>query len=342
MTPSRLDPFSQESAASISGSSAPECALSGNRKLIPTLAPCCENTGPASQTTETCDLFGPVESSDRTSFAAGSLARTLATRESAPESMVSDPGYGQSSPELLASYDRSSRRWKTSQLCLDGDLSEFSETWPRSGMTRSGIAYLLPPLAPRRIRDRVWIVAHASEPWIQDESLGELDGEARPRESEGTERQRLRNADWIWRCGSEPTANRARARAADRAGAARGSLTDAESSRHGAQGDALATPTAGMADRGDRGDLNTAVKGYRSGHTRWPTPTTGDSRSSGSRNTATSKAHLGISLRDAVRGRRARSMFRTPTVQDASTTGARQRNTLPLNAAIGGARTRRG
>lgn len=28
----------------------------------------------------------------------------------------------------------------------------------------------------------------------------------------------------------------------------------------------------GMADRGDRGDLNTAVKGYVSKHTRWPTP----------------------------------------------------------------------
>jgi hypothetical protein len=34
----------------------------------------------------------------------------------------------------------------------------------------------------------------------------------------------------------------------------------------------------------------------------WPTPTAGDSRSSGSRNTATSKAHSGISLTDAVRG----------------------------------------
>jgi DNA (cytosine-5)-methyltransferase 1 len=33
----------------------------------------------------------------------------------------------------------------------------------------------------------------------------------------------------------------------------------------------------------------------------WPTPTAGDAKSSGSRNTANSKAHPGISLTDAVR-----------------------------------------
>lgn len=43
------------------------------------------------------------------------------------------------------------------------------------------------------------------------------------------------------------------------------------------------TPVAGMADRGDRGDLNTAVKGYASpsGHTRWPTPRRVDANSAG-------------------------------------------------------------
>jgi DNA (cytosine-5)-methyltransferase 1 len=34
----------------------------------------------------------------------------------------------------------------------------------------------------------------------------------------------------------------------------------------------------------------------------WPTPTAGDANGSGSRNTATSKAHAGISLTDAVLG----------------------------------------
>jgi len=34
----------------------------------------------------------------------------------------------------------------------------------------------------------------------------------------------------------------------------------------------------------------------------WPTPTSGDAKSSGSRNTPTSQAHFGVSLTDAVRG----------------------------------------
>jgi hypothetical protein len=34
----------------------------------------------------------------------------------------------------------------------------------------------------------------------------------------------------------------------------------------------------------------------------WPTPTAGDSKSSGSRNTSTSAAHFGVSLTDAIRG----------------------------------------
>ena len=56
--------------------------------------------------------------------------------------------YGASTLELLASYDPNLSLWKTSQHCLDGDLQTFSETWPRSGMMRNGIAYRLPPLVP--------------------------------------------------------------------------------------------------------------------------------------------------------------------------------------------------
>jgi hypothetical protein len=50
----------------------------------------------------------------------------------------------------------------------------------------------------------------------------------------------------------------------------------------------------------------------------WPTPTVGDSKSSGSRNTAGSKAHAGISLTDAVRGDggKGRQPWPTPTASD--------------------------
>lgn len=57
-------------------------------------------------------------------------------------------GCGANSPASLARFDRGSSSWKTSQLCLDGDSAEFSETWPRSGLMLNGIAYRLPTLVP--------------------------------------------------------------------------------------------------------------------------------------------------------------------------------------------------
>ena len=39
--------------------------------------------------------------------------------------------------------------WKTWQRCLLGGWISFSGRWPRSGTMRNGIAYRLPPLAPR-------------------------------------------------------------------------------------------------------------------------------------------------------------------------------------------------
>jgi len=59
---------------------------------------------------------------------------------------------GQSFCESFAALNRDGSWRKTSQgysqVTLDGFLEEYSETWPRAGMTRSGTAYRLPPLAP--------------------------------------------------------------------------------------------------------------------------------------------------------------------------------------------------
>jgi len=52
--------------------------------------------------------------------------------------MDSEVGFGVSLSESLASYDRATSSWKTYQGCLFGGLTEFSETWPRSGSMRSG------------------------------------------------------------------------------------------------------------------------------------------------------------------------------------------------------------
>jgi hypothetical protein len=68
-----------------------------------------------------------------------------AARELASAALAA--AYGQSTPDLLASFDRDSSSWRTSQGCLIEGLTSFSGRWPRSGMMRNGTAYRLPPLA---------------------------------------------------------------------------------------------------------------------------------------------------------------------------------------------------
>ena len=86
---------------------------------------------------------GPMESPSMSS-AADFPARTSALPGTKWESMENGPGYGSSTPELLASFDPVSSSWKTSQICWLEGLATFSGRWPRSGMTRNGIAYQLP------------------------------------------------------------------------------------------------------------------------------------------------------------------------------------------------------
>ena len=83
-----------------------------------------------------------------------SPVRTPASRKperSDPAWTANARGYGVSWLALLAKLDPSSRSWKTSQTCLSetGEIgsAEYSETWPRSGRMRNGIAYQRPTLA---------------------------------------------------------------------------------------------------------------------------------------------------------------------------------------------------
>lgn len=81
-----------------------------------------------------------------TCLAADSLAR-MSREQMPPEtgSTVDGADYGLSISESLASYDRDSLSWRTSQICLTGESVEFSEDWPKSGMTRNGTLFQLPP-----------------------------------------------------------------------------------------------------------------------------------------------------------------------------------------------------
>jgi len=49
---------------------------------------------------------------------------------------------------VVLSNDPDTRSWRTCEGCLDGGWETYSETWPRSGMTRSGTAYQLLPSVP--------------------------------------------------------------------------------------------------------------------------------------------------------------------------------------------------
>ncbi len=81
-------------------------------------------------------------------YAEGSPARTSAKPEPKKASMGNDPVCGLSLPGSFASFDRDTSSWKTSQRSLFGDWIEYSGTWPRSGMMRSGIVFPLRPSAP--------------------------------------------------------------------------------------------------------------------------------------------------------------------------------------------------
>lgn len=80
------------------------------------------------------------------SSVADSLARTLAVLDKALALTVLAPDSGSITPVLLAKYGHNTHSWRTSALFGETDLTEFSGTWPRSGMVWNGTAYQLPPL----------------------------------------------------------------------------------------------------------------------------------------------------------------------------------------------------
>lgn len=86
-----------------------------------------------------------------TSSPPASPARTSHRQVTKQAYTVKDLDSGPRPADVLARYDQALRFWKTSQLSLlaitEDGLDEFSETWPRSGIAVSGIAYRLPNLA---------------------------------------------------------------------------------------------------------------------------------------------------------------------------------------------------
>ena len=84
------------------------------------------------------------------SSAEASLAKTsrVQTLESVVGWRASIADYGLNSSALFAKFDPDTSSWRTSQSSVFGGWELLSETWPQSGMTRSGTAYRVRPLAP--------------------------------------------------------------------------------------------------------------------------------------------------------------------------------------------------
>lgn len=81
-----------------------------------------------------------LTSGDATLSQVVSLAKTSATRESERELTENEAVCGRNLPGLFAWYDQDTCSWRTSQPSPVGGSTEFSGTWPRSGMMRNGIA----------------------------------------------------------------------------------------------------------------------------------------------------------------------------------------------------------
>ena len=142
-----------------------ELELCGRLKLTPTVAESWRKTFPLpsdlrisstavgsanpKNLTEGDYASGQTISPKLTSSAEDSPAKTSAMPESEQESTESVADSGLNMRESFASYDPASSSWRTSQLCLGGEWSEYSETWPRAGMTRNGKAFELPMLVRR-------------------------------------------------------------------------------------------------------------------------------------------------------------------------------------------------
>ena len=105
-------------------------------------------TGLLPLATMTCDVSALTTPPASMSSAAVSPARTCRSLGKALASQVSAAVCGSSSRASLASYDRASSSWRTSQLSFLAGSTACSVTLPKQGMMRSGSIFELPTLAP--------------------------------------------------------------------------------------------------------------------------------------------------------------------------------------------------
>jgi hypothetical protein len=202
------------------------------------------------------------------------LARTFPAPEKAAESTENAADFGASSHGSLAKYDRASSSWRTCQLSLFGGLDEFSETWPRWGMMRAGECWALstPELLTGGSGSGLWPTPRAEEGY-------QGDGAAQAYLDAGCKQPKERNGKQRGKSTFDTTLTTAVA--------AKLWPTPTE-----------ACATGGQTSRGGNRKNELLLSGMVK---MFPTPTSGDAKASGSRNTENSNAHPGLSLTDFVR-----------------------------------------
>jgi hypothetical protein len=137
------------SEALTSGSNAQGCAPHGSARTTATASGFSPDTGPECRATATSESCAEPTSSRSMFSAEGFPVRTSARPAGAEDSPAPARVFGESTPGSWASFDRDTSSWRTFRYSGPAGSLKSSKTSMRAGMTRSGTAYPLQPLAPR-------------------------------------------------------------------------------------------------------------------------------------------------------------------------------------------------
>lgn len=159
--------FSAASADSASDLSEQACEQLHSVKSTPTAAPCSPSIGQMSlalPTSAGSTATKSAESEELTPSAVDSLVKTSATPAKALDWPASAAAFGLNTRASLASFDRDTSSWRTSQLCFIEGWQRFAETWPDSGTTQNGQLFRRAPWVPHMCDDEcsLWPTPTAS------------------------------------------------------------------------------------------------------------------------------------------------------------------------------------
>jgi hypothetical protein len=168
--------------------SSAECFLDIPRSVLSRLSLTAEKCSCSGSETESCRSFQSGMTCERStashgadlsmSSAAGFHAKTSVQQEKGRESTANGQGSGPTWQESLTKYDPVSRSWRIRQCSFLAGLDEFSETWPKWGMTRDGASYRLPTPVLRTCErgSGYWRTPSAREPGVSVERLVAIEG----------------------------------------------------------------------------------------------------------------------------------------------------------------------